>query len=442
MIKDSFDKSIYKKGKSPIFIDSDEKRNQEERIELLLTVFLFLGDFCPIYYNILPGFIRVTIKVLWFCYTIYFLFKSNYKRKILLNLIPLLLLIFILCLKVIVSNNFTFDFWSPMGAVLDMYYLAYAIVFAYVMLSVSIESRKFLLKFYLIVFAISVLPSYFYVAQFPDAIRDQTGQIGLIDFNFIYVLLPISGLCLSLLRYSKNKKIKIISTITLILSVGIVAVANYATALLLLVLLLLLLILLFKKMKAKSLILLFFLGCILVLLLRKPIAQLLFSFSKLSIFSGIMEYRLQDVARLLESGYVGSSFSARINLMRTSWNSFLSYPILGIPFSQFRQGTIGLHETWLSVLGYSGIIGIFVVLYAIFGVVRVVFSSIKSERMRQAYIIILFVMLILSFLNPVLSKTICVTVFGIIPCGDFYVGKEIHMEKRVGSVSKYNSSDL
>ena len=241
------------------------------------------------------------------------------------------------------------------------------------------------------------------------------------DFQYIYAVIPLIGLTvIALLRGNVNKKMRVVMTFMVISNAGIVLISNFATAMVLMCLSIFLGLIFTKKMRFVYVVFtLVFIG-ILAILLRQPLAEIVTAIGNSSIFGDVMKRRLYDISKLLKGDGVGWSFTARIILMEGSWHSFLQNPILGISFDYSGRNVLGFHETWITLLGYGGIVGFVFVVITLINYYRYQNKCIKNTYFMNAYFSILLVVIILSFLNPIITKSNLMITVGIMPILSIY----------------------
>lgn len=115
--------------------------------------------------------------------------KKNIKRQIKIVL-PAFILFMFLAVKLIISGNFSNDYFAPSRALYQIYSLVYVLFWGLSFRLLSTKIKKKLLFGFYIVLTVTVIPSFFHVFRFKDAIRDGGPYYGIIDFQYIYSVIP------------------------------------------------------------------------------------------------------------------------------------------------------------------------------------------------------------------------------------------------------------
>ncbi len=110
--------------------------------------------------------------------------------------------------------------------------------------------------------------------------------------------------------------------------------------------------------------------------------------------------------------------------MSYSFESFLKSPIFGASFDGTGFGTFGFHETWVTVLAYSGILGFVAIVLSIALFLRYVKKNSRSLYFHKLFLLMLLVYLLLSVLNPMMTKSPLMMCWTIMPMlGIFFKSK-------------------
>lgn len=430
--------SVNARNKEKIFVVKNEYVSAPEKLFFVATLLAMVWQFFTIVNSLSifqNGLVSFAVLAMWVFTCIVFLLYKNKFQKMLLTLSPSLLLFVIIAIKFIISGADidTEGFFVPFKPLYITYTMCYGFVFAF---SVNLLSRKMkvkLLKIMLFILTITPLPSYYYVFQNGDAIRDAVDKWGIIDFSYIYALIPFLGMLLISIKYGNKKYIKTWQLwCCMITNAGIILLANYATAFLMAAGTLFLALIFTRKTTIKKLCLFLIILLFMVVVLRNQISELINAVAKIDAFSTIMKKRLQDVARFLSGEGGGSSFGNRFLLMGQSLEAFAEFPIFGIPLKLVTGGRIGFHETWITLLGYSGIVGLILTLCGFILIYRCIFRNNKNNVFKQAFLVITLADIALSFLNPLITKTHIMMLLGVIPLfGVMFPAKEKIKEKVV-----------
>lgn len=380
---------------------------------IIICISLVLQFGTIVYYSYMRSFLATIVAIvdlgMWGAFWIYYSNKKNILFNQLKIVLPIVLLAMIIAVRILFASGYEKEH-SPVRALYHMYSIVYAILIGCSAKTLpKVLQKKILFVFYLICF-LTVLPSYFYVLFVSkDAIRDEAQLYGIIDFQYIYSVIPLIGITLSMLLHAKVKgRIKIVMWLMVISNTGIILLSNFATAIGMLLIAVFLAVIYRKKQSLGkfSIVIICFVG--LIFLCRGLLVDLCIWLSKQTdVFSIVMIHRIQDIAQLLSGDGFGPAFSERIYLMNNSWNSFLRGPIFGVDYNGLRGYLdLGYHETWVTLLAYSGVVGLILVLTTFFLYFKVIRKRIKNKYFKNIYFLMLAPVFILSFFNPIFSKSV------------------------------------
>lgn len=398
----------------------EKKENRIEKTQLWLSIFMLLSKFISLFTDIVPNVIRDAIIFIWLIFSVYYLYKKDLFTKFMIIVAPAIIAFVILFTKVGISGNMNSSFFDPIKVVYHATNIIYAILFACTIIAMPKDSKRFIFIIFSGALVITCIPSILYCFEFGNSIRDGVDKFALVDFTYIYAILPLVGAFFVVVKFGESKKIKVITTIFLLVEFLLLLIANFATAFLFMLFIIGFILITRKKTKAKNIFIFLFILLALVFLLKELISTVLYEISDLSIFSEIMKRRLVDLGNFFSGNGGGNSISARLTLMTASFKSFLKYPFFGIPFELFNRDTIGLHETWISILGYGGIVVFIAMITSL--VLQIIYTSksINNFTAKQHFYFLLFVFIVLGFLNPVLEQMNLFILLGIVPCmGEF-----------------------
>jgi len=116
----------------------------------------------------------------------------------------------------------------------------------------------------------------------------------------------------------------------------------------------------------------------------------------------------------LSSG-ISYSYDRRQELMGYSLESFSQHPIFGVGYAGYRYGTIGCHQEWADLLGVFGIIGTIVVALILFGIFFNVYRDISDRHVKDLYLVMVVVFVVLGFLNPCISDPLFIILLAVVP---------------------------
>lgn len=120
--------------------------------------------------------------------------------------------------------------------------------------------------------------------------------------------------------------------------------------------------------------------------------------------------RLVEISNFIKSGDLsGKALGGRIQVMLTSWNTFLAHPLFGVPFSSYnydQMTKIGGHHEWIDDLAKFGLIGgllFMLMLYKGFKNLTLIDGKPRKESLCLLRIFILY-----GFFNPIINMTIII----------------------------------
>ena len=427
----SIKSNIMEKRKRSIF----KKDAYSTSVLQVATVFLFVLEICDalisIYFYLIPKLLSYCLMIA-FCIvgTIYVISQKG-KKRLFVNLLPAVIYAIYCFVKVLLGGNFTDDFWNPFQLIVRAVSLILCVIMVQVAIYLPTNWKKVVLKLFLVLGTVTVIPSLIYVQSFSDAVRDGYGGFGNINFGYIYATIPLLLMSLFVLK-TKSSKNRAWILIYFVFNFTIITLSNFATAFVSMIIGLVFILLYDYKVKLKRLILILLLCAVAVFILREQIANLCYIIADTDFFSPIMHKRIVAIGDFLVGHGGGSSFENRFVLMNISWKSFLKYPIFGIPASEFGEGTVGLHETWMTQLGTTGLVGTGLLLITFTLLIKNVFAVMKTPQCKAAYKFILFFCVILGFLNPLAMRDVFIALFVIIPLYDtFITTKNLHDRKEI-----------
>jgi hypothetical protein len=355
--------------------------------------------------------------------------KKNIKRQIKIVL-PAFILFMFLAVKLIISGNFSNDYFAPSRALYQIYSLVYVLFWGLSFRLLSTKIKKKLLFGFYIVLTVTVIPSFFHVFRFKDAIRDGGPYYGIIDFQYIYSVIPLIGITIVTLFCGKiDKKLRLIMVFMVVLNVAVILVSNFVTAVMFICFTIVFSFLIAKKVQFKKMLKVMVVVLLIGFIFRNLIAELFFALENSNAFSVVMQHRLHDIGNIFASGELGWSFMARIELMENSWHTFLQNPVFGVPFNKSGRDILGYHETWFTLLGYGGILGLILLSISVRAYLSFVTKYMGSKFYVKAYLMMLVVVFLLSFFNPILTKSILMIALGLMPTLDCLYVSNSHKEE-------------
>lgn len=419
-----------------------------EKLYAFATFMSLIWQYCTvIYYPVLRSPVSSLVTVadlfVWAISWIYLTIEKKDLRKQIKVVLPAFVLFALLAVKLALANGYSNDYLSPSRSIYQIYSLIYALFWGLAMRLLSSQIKRKLLFYFYIALTITVIPSFFYVFQFKDAIRDENPCYGIIDFQYIYSVIPLVGITIVTLICGKaDKRMRLVMLLMVLTNTAIILVSNFATAVMFICFTIFFSLLIAKKVKLKKLLIVSLILFLIILLFRNLIAEIFFALENSNMFSVVMQHRLHDIGNIFAGGDLGWSFLARINLMNYSWQAFLKNPIVGVSFDS--TNILGFHDTWFTLLGYGGIVGFVLLSLSVVLYLRLITKKMESKYYAKAYLLMLLVVLLLSFFNPILSKSILMISLGIMPALSCFFEtdlKNVKNNKR-GIYVKYNRTYL
>ena len=174
-------------------------------------------------------------------------------------------------------------------------------------------------------------------------------------------------------------------------------------------------------------IILFILGILFIFepLIFIPIIDFIASFFNAD---SIIYVRIQEIIPVLYGNMTSSAFSDRIMLAERSLNSIWIFPLLGAGsqvgyYYDSLTLYIGHHCEWLDFIATYGIFlgGIFSVF--LFSSIKSLFNTLPGYKSKSVYIVLTALLIIMGFLDPVLSTNAFLMFFVYIPCAEYALGR-------------------
>lgn len=419
-----------------------KQQKSAERFYAFTAFMSLIWQYCTvIYYPIMRSPLATLVTALdlflwgiaWLQLTIS---KHAFQRQFFIVCPALILFLFLVC-KLIIAGNYSNAYCAPSRAVYQIYSLIYALLWGSAFRLLSQTNQKKIVLYFYLALAITVLPSYLYVYKFKDAIRNESPYYGIIDFQYIYSVIPLIGMTIVLLiRCKLSKELRFVMSFMVLSNIGIIIISNFATAMVFICMTVFFSLLLAKNINLKKMF-----GFIVVLLLvificRKGIGKIFFMLETNDMFSVVMQHRLHDIGKILYEGELGWSFIARFNLMFISLDTFIKNPIFGVSFDYGDAVVLGFHDTWVTLLGYGGLFALFLVASSIILFLKSIVKTIHNKYFIKLCLSMLLIVLCLSFFNPILTKSILMISLGIMPSLDC-----VYKSKR-GNYAKYRRSHI
>ncbi|OJU09980.1 MAG: hypothetical protein BGN88_02720 [Clostridiales bacterium 43-6] len=295
-------------------------------------------------------------------------------------------------------------------------------LFDYYMSSGKMKELKlfclFSLLFYLMGSTVSMLLFGGQVEEIKRAVSEGGQNAALGNFGTFYSAVFVLGGSLFLL-FSAKGKIRFLGLFGVIISVFLLFYGQFTLSIMLSVFLLILLTVnVLCKPKPVVWIALFAITAIVFLLLLQDISQLLLSLSNI-VPQGYISERLSDMASFIREDNSFHS-AARIDLYYGDFMNFLNYPLTGTlaPKAVGMNVTLlaGGHSSMLGLFANYGIVVAVCFLLFFFYPYKKIWKLWEGHAYRRYLTPMLFIFLLLSFVNPTFNvQTLCFVMMMIIP---------------------------
>lgn len=380
-------------------------------------------------YATIPFIIRAPILIAWFIVSLWYISQTRIVHNFIISFFCAIGYAALYGIKLLLGGNYKDDFWAPLYMLPNIVSLLFCVVMVYVVISLPVTTKKGILKVFLILGSITVIPSLIYTRAYPDAIRDAYDGFANVGFQYIYAaVVMVVGSFFVLLKIKKLNYFAFLLVFAVI-NFYLILKANFATAFVCLLIGIVFMLFCTKKMNVKKFCLILSVLAILFFSLRHVVAGLCYVLAQNAGFSSIMRYRITSIGNFLLGMGGGSSFDNRFDLMNLSWRAFLNSPIFGIDFSLYREGNIGLHETWITSLGAMGIVGTGLLLTSLITVWNSVRRGIINKRFRFAYGILSILYAVMGCLNPMLTRDCLIAFLIIVPLFDCLIRNTKHTRR-------------
>lgn len=375
-------------------------------LRLLLLGMYLVVIFCSLFQPIQTG-----LHLLLFL-TLLILYADRIKFR---TIIGIIIITGVNVLSYFIGENFSFGFWDPINFLMKYIAIFQVFVLYDIFISLTKSQKIKILNLIFISITITNLLSIYYNILDPLAIRYRSEQyLFVINFNQFYALPILVPAILTKILF--QKKINALLTITFLSSIIVLLIGSLVTGLVLGILSCFLVFILWvtKSSRFKQIITLFLIAG-LTLLIRLPLAGIIRKVANADIFSSLTSTKLLIAAGLLEGEEATSTLDVRNDYKQAALNSFKEEPLFGIPYSEYRFGTISSHADWYDFLAMNGIVGIIALLIVFADFCRKIFINIKSEADFISFSVSLIIFIALGFLNPNFAISILITTFLISP---------------------------
>ncbi len=309
---------------------------------------------------------------------------------------------------------------------LAFFLIAVLYAFGVIYNSQNFKMLKYIIVISLISVLISVIFSVIVLIEQPGASRIMAsnsfdiygkGELaarGLAGFGVTYSLIFFIPV---IFHYLKNFRKKANTLLTIVVSLIIVNIvlSGYTIALILCVLAIIMY--LFLQMKSNSKFLCIMALIILMLFQSLFLPDFLYYISEL-FGSEQMADHIVEIADIL-AGKASLFDLGRVELLKQSWEVFLSNPIYG---GQINELVTGGHSTFFDVLGATGLMGIIPYCWFLYFFHKQVKKLIQNPVTKKIWTLETILFFSLQTLNPILSNyEIVYAYMGVVPASLFYI---------------------
>lgn len=303
-----------------------------------------------------------------------------------------------------VYANFTLRYFLPM---LILFFIPYYMAKFY------IKNKDFKFLAYIAIFAmlgmiVGSLTSIYYSNIIPGIMKSVTQSEnemanayrtkGIGGFGFVYMVMFCVITIMSVFGKLENGWLRILSFVFCVISIVCLIASTFTTALIFVVVGILLIKL--SGIKNKSILyFMYILLPILFLLLANILGDLLLH---ISLENEGLTTRLNEIGEFLLSGELGHNLDSRVDRFKMSWECFTHYPLFGYNFQESPKYVVGTHSEWIDIFACYGIVGAVVVFSALFCKLNYINQQLKQEIKVDAYSVIILILFLYGFLDPIL----------------------------------------
>ena len=362
----------------------------------------FIVTFCSIF-NV----INLGLQLLLFIFLV-ILYADKIKLR---SILVIAILVVIHFIRFLYAGNFGLGFWDPINFLMKYISLFQLFIVYDIFTSLEENKKNRILKLVLMSISITNVISMYYNLGDMYAIRYRPEQYPfIINFNQFYVLPMLVSALITKILYERTAELLVI--FTLLSSIVVLLIGNLMTGLMLGVFSsALVLILWFSKSYRSGQLITVSISLLTVIFLRNPIANLIRRISTFNIFSELASSKLLVAAEVLEGGEATSTLSVRDSYKQSAMNSFKDYTLFGLPYEEYRYGTVASHADWYDFLAMNGLVGFIALLFVLIDLCVRVFKNIMNETNLISYTVALVIFITLGFLNPSFSVEILLMTF-------------------------------
>lgn len=380
-----------------------------------IAICLFaINIFVPAYQYYVPSSIRYLI--LFISFGFYCLTLLKLPSKIFQQAIISVILIALLTFLVYMANFIAYT--TFIKKLISMFEFWYGLLLANALLVTNNCHRKTIFRFviFLLIFTsiTTINGNIIYphasrilaqVSNYKMKMEPLYNKTNIGNFGFAYSLVLTAPLLLFIEKKERVTIKKFVYYAIIALFIYCLVMTEYTIGIIL-VILYSLVILLIKEKNIEKLPRYLLLGsivCILLLFLFGGVVSDAIKALCMNIDSTLIRAKLYSISEVIAGSGInaGTDFYSRMTLYIDSFKCIFKYPLVGSWL--FGAGKIGGHSEILDLLGGTGIIGLFSVLYIVRTWWRNCMVS-NSNELKKHVTIVVIIMLILSFLNPVFSN--------------------------------------
>lgn len=387
------------------------KINMGSYTEVSLYIY-FIYIMLPCCSVVLPSGVR-TLVILYLVFSMIVGTTLVYRSK----MVQMSILHILMCLAVVFCfyGKRIYTFSDLIGYFTNSYMFWGAIAYSYIMESWSEERKKRGLKVLLLTIVVTMITTFVGNIQHPEASRllsdvsrdyaDLYLKMNIGTYGFIY------GLAIALPYFFYKSKDNKKYILLIILSFGVLFVAQYSLALIISIIISILCVFVSDGKKSKKIIIAF--GMVGIGIFFKPIMKGLMTLMQYFIARNnlsMMSNRFDSISALLVEGQLTGGALVRWELYAESWKAFIRRPLLG-NLLKLDKYELGGHSEVLDVLGAGGIVLFLICLLVMVPYFRNIAKNKKTElNVYQKYSFLAF--LLVAIVNPVfVSGNISIVTF-------------------------------
>lgn len=383
----------------------------------ILVIILILYQYLYPFKDLLPSFIQIVFIMCLLC-----IIKKNISK----NLILLLLLNIFILLKIIISQNYSLEYFSPINLIFVNYFMLFSSYCIYRYLKkIELKKRntiKKIIQYIIDSLIITCFFSIYYITYVdPQAIRNTQRHFlwGVGDFELVYTLsFVVLALGSEIMQTKRvvSKGIKYKFYLLFLLSSYVILKSNLVTSVVIYFIALFLLGISLFNISKKKIIMLITTIVIFAYLLKKNLSDIFIELASSNLFYWSTQKKLMAISNIFQGNFEHlDTLNSRYNLMMQSFTTFKNHILIGVSYENIKSGIIGGHAGWADLLAEFGIVGSVFILYILYNLFKeqIEFSEHLNEKKCICNSWLLFI--ILGFFNPNFMGGVLYTLFIIPP---------------------------